>query len=120
MLISFNDFYGTLRGKGDPFRGFVDALENIENKIEVITIEVVIESGSTYGLLAKWARLDQVLTRPGWSTLRRVTLTIKTYCSAWDVNRMDQTLQAFPKMYFSGLLSHNSVVFDFHHVSQMK
>ncbi|KAF9477064.1 hypothetical protein BDN70DRAFT_934537 [Pholiota conissans] len=120
MIISFSDSYSTLRDKGDPFRGFVDALENIE-KIEDITIEVVIEVGSTYGLLAKWARLDQVLTRPGWSTLRKVSLTIKTHRYAWDPsNHVAQTIEAFPKTHFSGLSSHNFVVFDFRHVSRTK
>ncbi|KAF9483063.1 hypothetical protein BDN70DRAFT_929559 [Pholiota conissans] len=121
LLITFDDSKSPQKGQEDPFRGFIDALEGIENYniIETLSIGVIILIDSTHGPLENWGRLDKLLTRPTWSKLRAVSLTVKTHHWFWDPsNPMDKTIQAFGETQFSGLSSHKSIVFNFRLVAQ--
>ena len=87
-----------------------------KNIIETVIIKIKVDwkNDECYHRGDEWDRLDEVLTTPGWFSLKRVSLTIES----GDVDiYMDDELAAalrnLPKSQFPRLSSSNSFSFDF-------
>ena len=97
-----------------PLFGIPSELEVMRTKniIETVTILIMLQTDSDANFYwgDEWVRLDEVLTSPGWFSLKRVLLSI-------DVERdgevLEMALQTLPVMQFPRLKSSNSVSFDF-------
>ena len=107
----------------DPFFGIPSEFEDMCNRniIETVTIRIrrmdVRCRGGDY-----WCRLDEVLTTPGWFSLKRVSLTIEIR----KFNRRYHELGAVAQFrelcetQFPRLSSSNSVSFDFEVIDPLK
>jgi hypothetical protein len=80
-----------------------------KNIIETVTIGVMYES---FCRVDDWtrSRLDEILTTPGWFSLKHVLLTI--YIDE-HFGRDSEALQKLPETHFPRLSSNNSVSFYF-------
>ena len=107
----------------DPFFGIPSEFEDMctKNVIETVTIRICRTdarcSGGDY-----WGRLDEVLTTPGWFSLKRVSLTIeimkfkRRYHETGAVAQFRELCETqFPR-----LSSRNSVSFDFKVIDPLK
>ena len=110
----YNDDYEALRRRDDPLFGIPSELEEVrrtKNIIEVITIKLYVLSVESFQK-AEWDKLDEVLTAPGWFSLKRVSLILKILNVGWGVS-IEQEVRNLPEIQFPGLSSSNSVSFDF-------
>ena len=83
--------------------------------IETVTIEVHMDVNNHGG--DDWCRFDEVLTTPGWFSLKRVSLCI----NYWIVNNeLEGVLRNSPETQFPRLSSSNSVSFDCKVISNFK
>ena len=103
----------------DPLSGIPSELEDMraKNIIETVTImiRITVRTGANYYQLGgdDWDRLDEVLTTPGWFSLKKVSLTIAILV---DIPfKMSDQLE---ETYFLRLSSSNSVSFDFNITSK--
>ena len=103
----------------DPLSGIPSELENMRtrNIIETIAIKIMVQSSQTDGSYRGdvWSRLDEVLTTPGWFSLKRVSLTIRIASLITSDNELELevALRKLPETQFLRLSSSNSVSFDF-------
>ena len=84
----YNDDYEALRRRDDPLFGIPSELEEVrrtKNIIEVITIKLYVLSVESFQK-AEWDKLDEVLTAPGWFSLKRVSLILKILNVGWGVS----------------------------------
>ena len=85
-----------------------------KNVIESLTIEIRIElqphANSSQG--DDWSRLDEVLTTPGWFSLRRVSLAIEIISYHWN-DELEEPLRKLPETQITRLSTSNSIAFDF-------
>ena len=87
------------------------------NVIETITVTIIIlvheDASCSQG--DDWNRLDEVLTTPGWCSLKRVSLAINIdrFCDITDEPEVGASLRKLPETQFLRLSSSNSVSFDF-------
>ena len=99
----------------DPLLGIPSELENMRSKniIETITIEIEVMLDENCCRGDNWGRLDEVLTSPGWFSLKQVSLAIQisSYFSISD--DLEVALRKLPETQFPRLSSSNSVSFDF-------
>jgi hypothetical protein len=98
----------------DPLFGIPSELKRMRDKniIETITIEVWVDKQCRGG--KDWGRLDNVLTAPGWSSLKKVSLAIEfTLHFGRGRNELEGTLRRLPVTQFPRLSSSNSISFDF-------
>ena len=92
-----------------------------ENIIEAVTIAIQVRRIGSYRLLVgnSWGRLDEVLTSPGWFSLKWVSLAIDiTRCNSRRLNGLKETLQKLPETQFPRLSSNNPVSFNFKIISK--
>ena len=94
----------------DPLFGIPSDLEDMRTKnvIETVTIRIMVQMDAVCREGDHWGRLDEVLTTPGWVSLKRVSLAINII----SFGRSDNEL-ALRKLQFPRLSSSNSVSFDF-------
>jgi hypothetical protein len=107
------NFYDIDYVDDDALFGIPSEFEDMRTKniIETITIEVCrIHERFWRG---DWGRLDEILTTPGWFSLKRVSLTIQF--SIYTESGIDNevALRKLPETQFPRLSSSNSVSFDF-------
>ena len=81
------------------------------NVIETITIKIQTHANCRRG--DDWGRLDEVLTAPGWFSLKRVSLAIKVTIFDRSDDELEVALRKLPETHFLRLSSSNSVLFDF-------
>ena len=106
-------------------RAYVDLLSVIpseledmrtKNIIETVTIRIVVHWQIVASHLRgdEWGRLDEVLTTPGWFSLKRVSLAIDLdRFGMIDELEMEMAMQELAETQFPRLSSSNSVSFDF-------
>ena len=87
-----------------------------KNIIETITINIMLRSlqmDESYRQGDVWSRLDEVLTTPGWFSLKRVSLTINFNMSDLDDEvKLEVALRKLAETQFPQLSSSNSVSFN--------
>jgi hypothetical protein len=107
----------------DPLFGIPSALEDMraKNIIETVTIITIIRIEQTSSRHGRddWGRLDEVLTAPGWFSLKRVSLAIRlaTLGNTRRYGEMEVELRKLLETQFPRLSSSNSVSFDLEVVS---
>lgn len=101
----------------DPLFEIPAELEDMRtaNIVESIAISVVVQTDETCGVGDAWGRLDTVLSKSGWSTLKRVSLTIEvaSYSRVPGDNELEAALQKLPETQFTRLSASETVAFDF-------
>ena len=99
----------------DPLSGFHSELEDMRTKnvIETVTITIMVEADARHSQLGgdDWGRLDEVLTTPGWFSLKRVSLAIEMNLSDNELEEAEWW-KSVPETLFPRLSSSNSVSFD--------
>ena len=97
----------------DPLFDLPSEFEDMrtENIIETLTILVEMDARCRQG--DSWCRLDEVLTAPGWFSLKRFSLAIKIIDYSKSGNELEVTLRKLPETQFPRLSSSNSVSFKF-------
>ena len=106
----------------DPLFGIPSELEvmRTKNVIESVTIRVLVQTDVNCRQGDNWGRLDEVLTTPGWFSLKRVSLTVEFASygrSDEDDELLEAALQKLPETQFLRLSSSTSVSFDFKVIS---
>ena len=98
---------------GDDFLlGIPSEFEDMRTKniIETVTIRILVLMYSSYSIVGDdWVRLDEILTSPGWFSLKRVSLVIKLHRGH---SELEEPLQKLFETQFPRLLSSNSVSLD--------
>ena len=94
----------------DLLSGILSTFEDMrtENIIETVTIKFMGAKRSILG--SEWGRLDEVLTAPGWFSLKRVSLAVEIHSNN---NMVEVALRILPETQFLRLSSSSSVSFDF-------
>jgi hypothetical protein len=97
----------------DPLFGIPSELEDVRSKniIETVTIGLSVRTDAGCRRGTDWGRLDEVLTTPGWFSLKRVSLAIKITNFGGGDNEL--ALRKLPETQFPRLSSSNFVSFDF-------
>ena len=101
----------------DLLFGITSELEDMRTKniIETVTIEIWDSWHASYSRRNDWghSRLDEVLTTPGWFSLKQVSLsiTIVTHGERYDSDEV--ALRRLSETQFPRLSSSNSVSFAF-------
>ena len=105
----------------DPLSGFHSELEDMRTKnvIETVTITIMVEADARHSQLGgdDWGRLDEVLTTPGWCSLKRVSLAIEIDLRGNELE--EARWWELPEILFLRLSSSNSVPFDFKVVTDL-
>ena len=102
-----------------PLLGIPSELEEMRtnNVIETVTIRIIVQADARCSQGNDWNRLDEVLTTPGWCSLKRVSLAIEID-GIFDItdeleSEVAISLLKLPETQFLRLSSSNSVSFDF-------
>ena len=106
----------------DALFGIHCELDDMRNKNTIETIKISVKAlhwlrahwlrgGDDWMFDSDWGRLDEVLTAPGWFSLKRVSLTMKIHMC--KVPELDVTLRNLKMRQFPRLSSSNCVSFDF-------
>ena len=98
----------------DPFFGIPSELEGMRsnNIIETVTIGILVDTDVKCRQGEDWGRLDEVLTAPGWLSLKQVSLIIK-FKGDEDDELEELALRKLAETQFSRLSSSTSLSFDF-------
>ena len=106
----------------DVYGDDVDPLFRIPSELEVMRSNNIIES-VTIGVQVytdadcrrgdDWGRLDEVLTAPGWFSLKRVSLVIEIYSYSREDDELEVALRNLPETQFPRLSSSTYVSFGF-------
>ena len=104
----------------DPLIGIPSELEDMRsnNIIETIDMHVIIPTDGNSHRGDEWRRLDEVLTAPGWFSLKEVTLIVAigyngTRTWANENKELVVALQKFPETQFQRLYSSKTIFFEF-------
>ena len=104
---------------GDFLLDILSEFEDMRTKniIETVTIGILLRECASFRLVGdesdEWGRLDEILTSPGWFSLKRVSLAIGIPSSNSEGNKLEalrnipDSLAQFPR-----LSSSNSVSLD--------
>ena len=110
----------------DPLFGIPSELENMryKNIIETITIEVEVVLDAKCRTGDDWGRLDEVLSSPGWFSLKHVSLAIVIVTDFRrsrfnEDDELEDALLELPETQFTRLSSSNSVSFDFEVIPEL-
>jgi hypothetical protein len=100
-------------GDIDPLLGIPSEFEVMRTKniIETITIEILLHTDASYSRGDDWGRLDEVLTTPGWFSLKQVSLVIEI--DGFSTRDDELALRNLPETQFPRLSSCNSILFHF-------
>ena len=84
-----------------------------KNIIETVTIGILIRKYASFRLVVGdgWGRLDEILTSPGWFSLKQVSLAIDIPSYNSGLNELE-TLRNLPETQFPRLSASNSVSLD--------
>ena len=107
------DIY-VVRGGDDSLLGFPSEFEDMRTKniIETITIKIFVPKYVIYRLGDDWDRLDEILTSPGWFSLKQVSLAIEIPRTNRGYSELEEALRKLPETQFLRLSSSNSVSLD--------
>ena len=83
-----------------------------KNIIETVTVRILVRMNSSYRLGDDWGRLDEILTSPGWFSLKRVSLAIEMPRFNRGYSELEEALRKLPETHFPRLSSSNSVSLD--------
>ena len=99
----------------DPLFGIPSELEDMRTKniIESVSIDVLVQTDADCRRGDDWGRLDEVLTAPGWFSLKRVSLAIEIASFSRDDDELEVELRKLPETQFLRLSSSNLVSFNF-------
>ena len=100
----------------DPLFGIPSELEDMRtrNIIETVTINILVQIAADCRRGDDWGRLDEVLTAPGWFSLKRVSLAIEMDPSRFrNGDELVVALRNLPETQFLRLSSSDSVSFNF-------
>ena len=99
----------------DPLFSIPSELEDMRTKniIESVTIGVLVQTDADCRQGDDWGRLDKVLTTPGRSSLKQVSLDIEIASFGRSNNELELALRKLPETQFRRLSTSNSVSFDF-------
>ena len=99
----------------DPLFGIPSELEDMRTKniIETVTIEILVQTDADCRRGDDWGRLDEVLTAPGWFSLKRVSLVIEIYSYSREDDELEVALRNLPETQFPRLSSSTYVSFGF-------
>ena len=101
----------------DPLFGIPSELEDMRSKniIESVTIKILVQTDADCRRGDDWGRLDEVLTTPGWFSLKRVSLAIEIQFTSLgrSDDELEVALRNLPETQFSRLSSSKLVSFDF-------
>jgi hypothetical protein len=99
----------------DPLFGIPSQLDEMRTKniIETVTFRISVETDTDCRRGDDWGRLDEVLTAPGWLSLKRVSLAIEIASYVRSGNELEVALRNLPETQFLRLTSSKSVSFDF-------
>jgi hypothetical protein len=97
----------------DPLLGIPSELEVMRTKniIETITIKILLHTDASCPRGDDWGRLDEVLTTPGWFSLKQVSLVIEI--DSFSTRDDELALRNLPESQFPRLSSCNSILFNF-------
>ena len=97
----------------DPLFDIPSEFEDMhtQNVIETVTISVHMEARCRRG--DNWCRLDEVLTTPGWFSLKRFSLAIEISNFSRSSDELLIALRKLPETQFPRLSARNSISFDF-------
>ena len=101
-------------GDDNPLFGILSEFENmrIKSMIETVSIGILFRMNANCYRGDDWGRLDEVLTSPGWLSLKRVSLAMEI--SSFNSNsELEVALRKLPETQFLRLSSSNFVSFDF-------
>ena len=96
----------------DSLLGIPSEFEDMRTKniIETVTIRILVLMYSSYSIVGDdWVRLDEILTSPGWFSLKRVSLVIKLHRGH---SELEEPLRKLFETQFPRLSSSNSVSLD--------
>ena len=103
--------------RDDSLLGIPSEFEDMSTKniIETLTIRILVRRCARYRLLAsELIRLDEILTSPGWFSLKRVSLALEI--PPYNINikdsKLKKAMQILPKQRFPRLSSSISVLLD--------
>ena len=98
----------------DPLFGIPSELEDMRAKNIIETIDILVQI-STDGDCRRgedWGRLDEVLTAPGWSSLKEVHLFIEIDRTD-DDDELEMALRNLRETQFARLSSSKTILFEF-------
>ena len=99
----------------DSLLGIPSELEDMrtENTIETITIRILVRMNGSYCQVGEdWGRLDEILTFPGWSSLKRVSLAIEAHRYHNGLCLLEEAMRKLPETHFPRLSSSKSISLD--------
>ena len=101
----------------DSLLGIPSEFEDMRTKniIETVTIRILVLMYSSYSIVGDdWVRLDEILTSPGWFSLKRVSLAIGIPSYNIGVRKLEALRNSIPGTLaqFPRLSSSNSVLLD--------
>ena len=104
---------GICVGDGDDsLLGIPSEFEDMRTKniIETIAIKILVRMHASYCLVGEdWDRLDEILTSPGWLSLKRVSLALKVHRY---YNGLSEAFRKLPETQFPRLSSSKSISLD--------
>ena len=105
----------------DPLFGIPSDLEDMRTKnvIESVAIRILVGMDADCRRGDDWGRLDEVLTAPGWFSLKRVSLVIVVISSCRSNDDLEVALRNLPETQFPRLSSSNSVSFNFEVIPEL-
>ena len=99
------------------FAGFCEELEVMAGHymLEALSIIIFVRDHDTEDSIgSNIQKVERVLVRPGWSTLRHVSLKVSRWMlNDWRKELMSEALQCLPDKYLSHLPKLNSVSFNY-------
>ena len=108
-----DDYLLRINGNLDPLFDIPSEFENVPNKKIIETVTIKVSANASCTLRASWGRLDEVLTNPGWFSLRRVSLIIViTSNFSRKPDKLERELRKLPETHLPRLSSSNSVSID--------
>ena len=102
-----------------PLAGLCEELEAMAgyNILEALSVEVDVDGNESEVFIGSIVQnVEKVLVRPGWPTLRRVSLKVSIACclvSREDSAKLSETLQSLPDKYLSLLSKHESIALTY-------
>ena len=99
----------------DSVLGIPSEFEDMRTKniIETVTIRILVRTYASYRLVGEdWGRLDEILTSPGWFSLKRVSLAIEIPRCNSGLGELGEALRKLSETQFPRLSSSNSVSLD--------
>ena len=107
------NFFDVDKDDDDPLFGIPSEFEEMRTKNIIETVAIGIRQMDVRCQGDNWGRLDEVLTSPGWFSLKRVSLLIEVINCFEGDKELIIALRKLPETQFPRLSSSNSVSFDF-------